>query len=263
MTTSPEAGAKAFASAGLDGRVAVITGAGGGIGRATAQAVAELGAAVVACDASEAAAVETADIVRRGGREAIAMSGDVSKYEDMAAVAETACAAFGKVDILACCAGLFEIRRFEEGDVSHWQRLIAANFLGVAITIKAVLPAIHLSDAGHVVIMASESGRMTYPGEAIYIASKWATVGLGGSLRAELKEHAIKVTLIEPGIVDTPNLRKIEAATPEFDAAQPLLASDVACAVVYAVTQPRHVNISELLLQPSGFVESVPSETQA
>src|SRR5690349_7896048 len=201
MATSPDTGPGVLDSASLAGRVAVITGAGGGIGRATANALAELGAAVVAADASETAE-ETAAVIRRGGGEAIAMTGDVSSYDDMVALAETARSAFGKVDILACCAGLFEINKFEDGDPDHWQRLISANFVGVAMTVKALLPVIRLSDAGQVVIMASESGRMTYPGEAIYIASKWATVGLGGSLRAELKEHAIKVTLIEPGIVD-------------------------------------------------------------
>jgi NADP-dependent 3-hydroxy acid dehydrogenase YdfG len=232
----------------LTGRVAVVTGAGGGIGRATALALSRHGVAIVASDLANTAE-ETAAAVRAEGGRAIAVIGNVAQYQDMLALGEAAVSALGQVDILVACAGVDDINLFVDGDVDRWQRVIDTNVFGLALTVKAILPLIQQSEMGHVVIMASLAGRETYAGEPIYIASKWAAVGLGGALRKELKAHRIRVTLIEPGIVDTPMVRATEAGRRELSAIQPLAPDDVARAVVFAVSQPSHVNVHEILLQ--------------
>jgi len=122
--------------------------------------------------------------------------------------------------------------------------------LGVAFTVRATLPTLLQSRAGHIVITASISGRMTYVGEPIYIASKWALVGLGRALRKEVAPAGIRVTLIEPGIVDTPLVSDTVQGREELAQLQALAPHDVARGVGFVLTQPDHVDIDELVISP-------------
>lgn len=234
----------------LPGAASVVTGAGGGIGRAISLALAASGARVVVADLEARLAEETVARVRAAGGEAIAVQGDVASWNDMKRLRDEALGSFGRVDIVVANAGIDDIAGFLEGDVTRWRRLVETNVLGLAYTIKAFLPAMKEQRSGHVVLMASQSGRVAYAGEPIYIASKWAAVGLGGALRKEVAALGVRVTLIEPGLVDTPMTRASEAGSRELAAIRPLTPDDVAGAVLYALTQPEHVNVHELLIQP-------------
>jgi NADP-dependent 3-hydroxy acid dehydrogenase YdfG len=234
----------------LAGAASVVTGGGGGIGRATSLALAAAGARVVVADLQAQLAEETVAQVRAAGGEAIASQGDVARWDDMQRLRDETLAAFGGVDIVVANAGIDDIAHFLEGEVTHWRRLVETNVLGLAYTIKAFLPTMKEQRSGHLVLMASQSGRVVYAGEPIYIASKWAVVGLGGALRKETAALGVRVTLIEPGLVDTPMTRASEAGRRELAAIRPLTADDVAGAVLFALTQPGHVNVHELLIQP-------------
>jgi NADP-dependent 3-hydroxy acid dehydrogenase YdfG len=120
----------------------------------------------------------------------------------------------------------------------------------VAHTVRATLPTLVAQGSGHVVITASISGRVTYVGEPIYIASKWALVGLGRALRKEVAPAGIRVTLIEPGIVDTPLVSGTEEGRRELALVRALDPADVARGVVFALAQPEHVDIDELMISP-------------
>ncbi|MEZ5102540.1 MAG: SDR family NAD(P)-dependent oxidoreductase [Thermoleophilia bacterium] len=153
-----------------------------------------------------------------------------------------ALAAFGRLDVVFANAGFGARRGFLEESPEHWRSMILTNVLGCALTIRATLPALRES-RGHVLLTGSVAGRVAVPG-SVYSATKWAVTGMGESLRREVAGSGVRVTLIEPGAVDTP-----------FFSSRPsvaLQADDVARAVLYAVGQPAHVDVSEILIRPLG-----------
>jgi NADP-dependent 3-hydroxy acid dehydrogenase YdfG len=113
-----------------------------------------------------------------------------------------------------------------------------------------VLPQMYAQRSGHIFLVASQSGRHAYKGESIYIASKWGVVGFGHAVRMEAQSAGIKVTLIEPGLVDTPLTRQSRRVRPLLHSVTPLQPADVAAAIVYAFNQPAHVTVNELALRP-------------
>jgi hypothetical protein len=136
------------------------------------------------------------------------------------------------------------------GDPQRWRVLLETNLLGTIHTVRAVLPHMLERRRGHIFITASVSGREAYTGEAVYIASKWGQVGFAHSLRMEVMEAGIRVTVVEPGIVDTPLTRDNPLVRPLLEAVDPLAPEDVARAIVFAFEQPEHVVLSELTIRP-------------
>jgi NADP-dependent 3-hydroxy acid dehydrogenase YdfG len=128
--------------------------------------------------------------------------------------------------------------------------VVETNLLGTVYAVRAVLPSMRERGSGHIFVTSSVSGREAYPGEAVYIASKWGQVGYAHSLRQEVAMSGIRVTVVEPGIVDTPLTRGNPVVRPLLEAAEPLDPEDVARAVVYAYRQPPHVVVSELTVRP-------------
>ena len=225
-------------------RVAVITGGASGIGAATAAQLAARGAHVTVSDL----AASTSPVVDG----VTAVTADVRRYADMTALRDDVIARHGRIDIVVANAGIADWGPFAEGDPERWHDVLATNVLGVALTLRALIPTLQERGAGHVIITASISGRVTYIGEPIYIASKWALVGLGRTLRKELAPAGIRVTLVEPGIVDTPLVSATEEGRRELAGVRALSPDDVADAIVYALERPRHVDIDELMLSPLG-----------
>lgn len=229
------------------GPVLIITGASSGIGAATARAAAGAGyRLVLAARRTEPLADLAAEL---GGPEhAVAVRCDVSEWEECEGLAAAALEAFGGFDAVFANAGFGAKRGFLEESPEHWRAMVLTNVLGVALTIRATLP--HLLDAGrgHVLITGSVAGRRSLPG-SLYSATKWAVTGIGESLRAELRQmhenHRIRVTLIEPGMVDTPFFE----SRPGPDRA--LHDEDVAGAVLYALSQPERVDVNEILIRPT------------
>jgi|SRR5579871_2083064 len=228
-----------------DEPVFLITGASSGIGAETARQAAAAGYRVVLAARSGDALAELARELG-GDRHALAVTCDVTEFEQQVAMTRAALDAFGRIDVVFANAGFGATRGFLEESPEHWRSMILTNVLGVALTVRATLPHLLERGTGHYVLTSSVAGRRSLPG-SVYSATKWAVTGLGQSLRGELRQMrqntAIRVTLIEPGGVetpffDTPGSGRLEAA-------------DIARTVLFAVSQPAHVDVAELLVLPS------------
>ena len=224
--------------------VLLITGASTGIGAATARQAVEAGWRVVLGARSEDRLRELANEL--GGKEqALARQCDVSRFEDQETLVATAREGFGRLDAVFANAGMGAGRGFLKESVEHWRKMVETNVLGVALTIRAALP--HLRDAGggHFVITGSVAGRRPLPG-SLYSATKFAVGAMAEGLRQEIRndmpETDIRVTLISPGMVDTPFFDNRPTNALED--------ADVARAVMYALSQPPHVDVNEILLRP-------------
>jgi NADP-dependent 3-hydroxy acid dehydrogenase YdfG len=233
----------------LAGKVAVITGGGRGIGAAIGRNLAGQGARVVVGELDPDRAATSGDEATDAS--VIARACDVRRYEDLVALHDAAIAEHGRLDYVVANAGVTDWGLMSDGDPERWRAVIETNVLGTAFTIRATLPTLLSARAGHIVITASISGRVTYVGEPLYIASKWALVGLGRALRKELAGSGIRVTLIEPGIVDTPLVSGTEEGRRELAQLRPLSPADIASGVAFALAQPDHVDIDELVISPT------------
>jgi NADP-dependent 3-hydroxy acid dehydrogenase YdfG len=249
MSATPASSASRTGGDGLafEGRVAIVTGGARGIGAAMSTELAARGARVVVGELDEARArafaADSGDLVA-------AHPCDVRSYEQVAALHDAALSAHGRLDYVIANAGVTDWGSMSEGDPERWRAVLETNVLGTAHIIRATLPTLLKQGHGHVVITASISGRVTYVGEPIYIASKWALVGLGRALRKEVAAAGIRVTLIEPGIVDTPLVSETEEGREELAQVRALDPGDVAAGVVFALGRPAHVDIDELVISP-------------
>jgi NADP-dependent 3-hydroxy acid dehydrogenase YdfG len=228
-----------------DGPVLVITGASSGIGAATARAASESGYRLVLAARREDELAKLADELG-GANNAIAVRCDVTEWADNERLAAAAIEAFGGFDAVFANAGFGAKRGFLEESPEFWREMVLTNVLGVGYTIRATLPHLLERDHGHYLITSSVAGRVALPG-SMYSASKWAVTAMGESLRAELRQMhdntSIRVTLIEPGMVDTPFFdNRPEGALED---------ADIARVALYALTQPEHVDINEILIRPS------------
>ena len=220
--------------------VFLITGASSGIGAATARQAAEAGYRLVLGARSEdklAALVE-----ELGGNErAIAVRCDVRDWDDQQALAAAALQAFGRIDISWANAGFGASRGFLESTVEHWRDMVMTNVYGAALTIRATLPALKDSK-GHLLLTGSVAGRRALPG-SLYSCTKWAVTAMAEAARLELDGTGVRVTLIEPGMTDTAffDERPSNALEPE----------DIARIVMFALSQPAHVDVNEVLVRPT------------
>ena len=223
-----------------DEPVLLITGASSGIGAATARRAIEFGNRVVLAARSEDALAKLADEL--GGEEkALAVRCDVTSWEDQQALVAAALEAYGRLDAYFANAGFGAKRGFLEESVEHWKSMIDTNVLGAALSIRASLPHFRRQNRGHLILTSSIAGRRALPG-SLYSCTKFAVTAMGEALRQEVSDTDIKVTLIEPGMVDTPFF--------ENRVSNALEADDVARAVLFAMTQPPHVDVNEILVRP-------------
>jgi NADP-dependent 3-hydroxy acid dehydrogenase YdfG len=234
----------------LTGKAGVITGAGKGIGEAIALELASLGASVVACARTQADIDRVTAQIRAAGGEATGQRGDVRRFDDMTSLVDTCLEKYGTIDFVVANAGVDFEDNMADGDPEQWRAMIETNVLGMAYTIRAALPHMRERGTGHVVITGSISGRTTYVGEPMYIASKWAIAGMGTALRREALEYGVRVTMIEPGLVDTPMIRALPDCSGDLDRIQALLPEDCAHAVAFALCQPRRVNMWQIGILP-------------
>ena len=223
-----------------DSPVLLITGASSGIGAATAREAVEAGWRVVLAARSEDKLRSLASEL--GGDEtAIAIRCDVTDWQAQQAAVASAVQGFGRLDASLANAGFGAKRGFLEESVEHWKAMIDTNVYGCALSIRAALRHFRERNAGHMLLTSSVAGRRALPG-SLYAATKWAVTAMGEGLRAEVADSPIRVTLIEPGMVDTPffDNRPSGALEP----------ADVARAIVYALSQPPHVDVNEVLIRP-------------
>ncbi len=228
-----------------DEPVLLITGASSGIGAATARAAASDYRLVLAARRLE----PLQELVEELGAErAVAVRCDVTEWEQVEAMAATALDAFGRIDAVFANAGFGATRGFLEESPEHWRSMVLTNVYGLALTIRATLPHLLERGDGHFIVTSSVAGRQALPG-SLYSATKWAATAIGESLLGELRQmhenHAIKVTLIEPGMVDTPFFDNRPGKWALQD-------DDIARAVIYALEQPANVDVNEILIRPTG-----------
>ncbi len=223
-----------------DQPVLVITGASTGIGAATARRAVEFGHRVVLAARSEDKLEALAEEL--GGEDnALAVRCDVTSWDDQQALVETTLDRYGRMDAYFANAGFGAARGFLEESVEHWKSMIDTNVLGAALSIRASLGHFKKNGSGHLILTSSIAGRRALPG-SLYSATKHAVTAMGEALRQEIAETNIKMTLIEPGMVDTPFFDNRVSGAREAD--------DIARAVLFAMTQPPHVDVNEILIRP-------------
>jgi NADP-dependent 3-hydroxy acid dehydrogenase YdfG len=224
-----------------DDPVFLITGASTGIGAATARHAAEAGYRLVLAARSEDKLSGLADEL--GGEErAIAVRCDVTEWDDQQALVQRALDTYGRLDVAFGNAGFGGARGFQSGEVEDWKAMVLTNVYGAALTVRAAYDALKASK-GHLLLTGSVAGRRALPG-SLYSCTKWAVTAMAEAARQELNGTGVRVTLIEPGMVDTPFFDQ----PPEMHA---LEADDIARAVMYAVQQPAHVDVNEILVRPT------------
>jgi NADP-dependent 3-hydroxy acid dehydrogenase YdfG len=232
----------------------LITGAGSGIGAATARMLAGEGCRLVLLDYRTGPIVEVVAQLRAGGAEAVDVVGDVRQFGDMERAVAATIERYGNLDVLVACAGIAEAGPIADADPDLYREVVMTNVVGVMNGIRAALPPMLARGAGHIVVIASVSGRVTYTGESAYVASKHATVAFADCLRQEVAERGIRVSLIEPGVVETPLIHVYADALDLGPGVVPLDPEDVARAVRYVLEQPPNVNVAEVVLRPIGQV---------
>jgi len=219
--------------------VFLITGASSGIGAATARHASDAGYRVVLAarctDKLEALAEELG-----GAERAIAVTCDVTDFAQQEAMVQAALDAFGQLDVAFANAGFGAKRGFLEETPEQWRDMVLTNVLGAAYTIRATIPALKES-VGHMLLTSSVAGRRALSG-SLYSATKHAVTAMAESARQDLNDTGVRVTSIEPGMVDTPFFDN-----PVSNALEP---DDIARAVIYAVSQPPHVDVNEILIRP-------------
>jgi NADP-dependent 3-hydroxy acid dehydrogenase YdfG len=246
----------------LEGTVALVTGASSGIGEATARALTGLGAAVaLVARRKERLDQLAAEITSKGGRAAV-FETDVTERRQAEAAVERAVAELGRLDIVINNAGVMLLGPIEGAPVEEWERMVHLNVLGLLYTAHAALP--HLLKAAQgsprrvadLVNISSVAGRVAREGSGVYNLTKHGVGAFSESLRQEVTGRHVRVSLVEPGAVDTElatHLRPeiAEQAMKRFGNIERLESADIADAITYIVTRPRRVAINEILVRPT------------
>jgi NADP-dependent 3-hydroxy acid dehydrogenase YdfG len=236
------------------GRTAIITGAGTGIGAATAEELGRLGARIVLVGRRQEVIEETAARIASAGVDTLAIAADVREYADLERVVGRAVEAFGGIDIFVANAAIADFGPVDQADPALLRDVITTNVLGVLHSARAVLPQMYRQGGGQIVITASGSGRTTYVGEPAYVASKHAVVAFADCLRMEAAPRGVRVSVIEPGLVETPLIHVYPEADSLVEGVIPLQPFDVARAIVFVLDQPAHCNVFEVALRPTNQI---------
>lgn len=230
----------------MNSKVFLITGASTGIGEATAKRAVEAGFRVVL------AARSTDKLVRLqrelGLEKSLVVTCDVASWTSQQEMVQKTLNHFGRIDAVFANAGFSKGSPFYGGEdkPDEWQEMVMVNVFGAAATARLTLPEL-VKTAGHFLITGSVLGRVTSM-RNLYASTKWAVTGMAQAIRNEMAGTGVRVTLVEPGIVDTPFWAHLQKP----DAAKELQADDVARAVLFAVAQPHHVDVNEIIMRPTG-----------
>ncbi|XP_013384081.1 uncharacterized protein LOC106154311 [Lingula anatina] len=243
----------------LSGKVAVVTGASSGIGAAISRQLAAAGAKVAMAARRENLLKEIQDEILKEGGEALAVKCDVTNRAEVKELIQHTESTLGPVDILVNNAGYWVIRCMKNLHEEEWDQQVDVNIKGVLNCIGAVISGMCERKSGHIVNMSSENGKKAFVGFAVYTGSKFFVEGMSRTLRKEVCKDGVRVTCIQPGDVETPgyahSLMTIEDKQCKplytYPFPYPIMEPEViAQAVLYAVTQPDHVAVNEILVQP-------------
>jgi clavulanate-9-aldehyde reducatase len=246
-------------TADLSGKVAAVTGASSGIGEATAVMLAEAGATVSVAARRKDRLTDLAKKIEGAGGRALAIEADIGDETQANAFVRDTKERLGRLDILVNNAGLMLLGPVIGADTSEWRRMVEVNLLGLLYCTHAALPIMGEQGSGHIVNVSSVAGRFANFGSAVYNLTKFGVNAFSEALRQELSPAHVKVTVIEPGFVATElqghnthpmvlealeNMRK--------EVGKPLEAEDIARSILYAVGEPDHVTVNEVLVRPAG-----------
>jgi serine 3-dehydrogenase len=241
-----------------DSKIVLVTGASNGIGTSCARAFAREGARLLLCARREERLRAVADAIRaETNADVHAFTLDVRNQPAVEEAIRGLPPAWSEIDILVNNAGLSRgLDKLHEGLLSDWEEMIDTNVKGLLYVTRAVLPGMIARGCGHVINVGSIAGHEAYPGGSVYCATKAAVRALTAGLRMDLVDTPIRVTTIDPGMVETEfSLVRfhgdVERAGKVYDGIDPLTADDVADAVLYAAGRPAHVNVAEMLLLPT------------
>ncbi|GAA4845986.1 SDR family oxidoreductase [Saccharopolyspora rosea] len=224
--------------------VMLITGASRGIGAATARQAVAAGYRVALVARSTDKLTPLVDDL--GSASALPLACDVADWDDVSGAVRRTEEHFGGLDAVFANAGLSVPTSFlgtDGADPAQWRDMVLTNVLGAALTARAALPSLARS-RGHLVLTGSVAGRHVRPGN-LYSATKWAVTGMAQNIRAECAETGVRVTLVQPGMVETD-------MTAHRQDAPKLAATDIANAVMYALRQPQGVDVNEIVVRPTG-----------
>ena len=246
----------------LEGTTALVTGASSGIGEATALALAEQGAAVAVVARRKDRLEALAARVRDAGGTALVLEADVTDQAQASRVVENAVRELGRLDTLVNNAGVMLLGPAETAPVEEWQRMVELNVLGLLYCAHAALP--HLLRAAEdsprrvadLVNISSVAGRHARAGSGVYNATKFGVGAFSEALRQEVTQRHVRVSLVEPGAVETElaghnRPEVLEGLRQRFADMERLRAEDIADAITYVVTRPRHVAVNQLLVRPT------------
>lgn len=240
----------------LKGKVALVTGASSGIGEATAKLLAKNGARVALVARREDRLQQIIKEIEDAGGRAISVVADVADEAQVKNAFDKAHQEFGRLDILVNNAGVMLLGPISGADTKEWRRMVNLNVLGLMYCTHAALPTMQAQKSGHIVNISSVAGRTAREGAGVYNATKWAVGAFSESLRQEVSRDKIRVSIIEPGVVETElqthiSDEKMKRQMEEMTRAmQPLQSDDIARTILYAVSQPQHVNVNEILIRP-------------
>lgn len=242
----------------MDKKVIIITGASSGIGEATARRLAKEGHTIVLAARREDKLVDLKRSLETDNNTVLIHTTDVTKRDDVVSLVKNTIQEFGRVDVLINNAGIMPLSFIEEGRVEDWDRMIDVNLKGLLYGINEVVPIMKEQNSGHIINVSSVAGRRVFPTAAVYCATKFGVNAITEGLRQELSaKYNIKVTAIEPGATKTelqshiPNEEIRQNFAKRMETVTFLEATDIAEAIHYAISQPKHVNVTEILIHPT------------
>lgn len=243
----------------LRGKVALVTGASSGIGAAIAEALVFRGINVALAARRTDRLRELADRLTGDGQgETQIVDCDVRRPDDVRRAVEQTISRFGTLDIVVANAGFGYRKPIVEGDIQRWKDMLDTNVYGLLLTLKYGTKPLIEKGSGHVIVMSSVAGRVVTAGGGAYCGSKFAATAIAEALRTEVARQGVRVTTIEPGVVIS-EFQQVAEYTPDIltnmlQGAEPLAPNDIARAVVFALEQPAHFAVNEIVVRPAGQV---------
>ncbi len=243
-------------------KIAFITGATSGIGRATALKAAETGFDIIITGRRSDRLEALAEEIRQKGVEALPLHFDVRKSVEVQAAIDNLSGKWRNIHVLVNNAGLaVGVNPIQEGILEDWERMIDTNVKGLLYITRAIAPLMIANRCGHIVNLASIAGKEVYPGGNVYCATKHAVDALSRAMRVDMLKHNIKVTNIAPGMVETEfSLVRYkgneEAAKNVYKGMTPLTNDDIADTIIFAITRPAHVCLNDIVIMPTAQANS-------
>lgn len=235
----------------------LITGATSGIGKATAEIFAKNGYDLIITGRREDRLVSVKKDLEKSGVKVTTLCFDIRDLKQVKGALASVASEIKKLDILINNAGLAAgASTIQAGDINDWERMIDTNIKGLLYITREIAPLMIESNKGHIINLGSVAGKEVYPNGNVYCATKFAVDALNKAMRLELLPHNIKVTSINPGMVETEfSIVRFQGdedrAKKVYEGLQPLTAQDIAETVYWTATRPAHVNINELIIMPT------------